>query len=139
MDYLGQFKGKFIGIMDWQDCHKLFDKLINASNDWYIYNTLINIPSDTAESEEFINQIHQIKDILNKEHKERYCGIVYVDNIDEPSFVKVFHPKNIGKACGGSENPPLPRWLISKTQPVDVMDSKSKGNESGLFSKLLRF
>jgi hypothetical protein len=39
MDYLAQFQDRFIGIMQWEDCHALFEKLSNNPNDWYLYNT----------------------------------------------------------------------------------------------------
>jgi hypothetical protein len=35
MDYLAQFQDRFIGIMQWEDCHALFEKLSNNPNDWF--------------------------------------------------------------------------------------------------------
>ena len=113
-DYFDKFQGRFIGIMQWDDCNALLQKLIEQPNDWYLYDTLIEVPTQTIDADGFINHVKEIKEILSKEHQERYCGIVYADDIEKPSFVKIFHPKNLGKSCGSSEHPPIPQWLLSK-------------------------
>ncbi|HIE78874.1 MAG TPA: hypothetical protein EYP92_08750 [Candidatus Thioglobus sp.] len=140
MSYTEQFKGRFIGIMQWEDCDSLLHALTDNPNQWYVYNTSSDVPISTVDADEFIQQINEIKGIITKEHQERYCGIVYTDDIDNPSFVKIFHPKHLGKACGSSEKPPLPRWLLSKTQPTDVVEELGYANvESGFFTKYLKF
>ncbi|KAA0445986.1 MAG: hypothetical protein FXV80_00800 [Candidatus Thioglobus sp.] len=53
----------------------------------------------------------------------RYCGIVYVDDFESPSFVKIFHPNNLGKSCS-SENPLISQWLLSKTKPAYAATEK---------------
>jgi hypothetical protein len=139
MSYLKQFKGRFIGIMQWQDCDDLLNALISNPQEWYIYNTSDIVPDSTVAPDEFVSQIKSIKEIITKEHQERYCGIVYADNLDKPSFVKIFHPNNLGKVCGSSENPPLPRWLLSKTQPTDVVENFGAKQGSGFLSKFMQF
>lgn len=58
--------------------------------------------------------------LLRHEHREDYCGIVYADDLEVPTFVKVYHPKRLGVACGFSDQPPLPGWIVSLTPPVDL-------------------
>ncbi|MBT3195607.1 MAG: hypothetical protein HOE35_06915 [Candidatus Ruthia sp.] len=138
-DYFDKFQGRFIGIMQWDDCHALLQKLINQPNDWYLYDTLSTAPTETIDTDGFINQIKEIKEILTSEHQERYCGIVYTDDLDNPGFVKIFHPKNLGKSCGSSEHPPIPQWLLSKTKPEDVVAKFGPPEEEKCFiSKFLK-
>ena len=140
MNYFKQFKGRFMGVMQWEDCHALLKTLSNNPDDWYVYDTLATVPDTTTEAQAFIDKINAIKDILDTEHDERYCGIIYTDDLKEPTFVKIFHPKNLGKTCGGSENPPIPQWLISKEKPMDVvLEFGPKEESEGFISKYLKF
>jgi len=140
MDYFQQFKGRFLGVMQLDDCDTLLQTLIDNPDNWYVYDTLESIPSATISADEFINTITSIKAIIDEHHDERYCGIVYVDNLKKPSFVKIFHPNNLGKTCGSSENPPMPQWLISKEKPMDVVaEFGPKEVSEGFVSKYLKF
>lgn len=139
-NYLDQFQGRFIGIMQWDDCNALLQKLIDQPDGWYFYNTLNSAPNRIIDANVFTENINRIKEILTNEHQERYCGIVYTNDLESPSFVKIFHPKNIGKSCGSSEQPPIPQWLLSKTKPIDVVKKFDPPKEKkGFVSKFLKF
>ncbi|SMN12146.1 hypothetical protein SPBRAN_357 [uncultured Candidatus Thioglobus sp.] len=141
MNYLDEFQGRFIGIMQWDDCNALLEKLINTpENDWYFYDTTKTVPSKTINADTLVAKLIEIKVLLIAQHQERYCGIVYVDDLDNPNFVKIFHPNNLGKSCGSSEHPPIPQWLISKEKPVDVVEKFGAAPEKqGFISKYLKF
>ena len=74
-------------------------------------------PSEAARVETFLTEIDKL---LRKEHQEDYCGIVYADDLQAPSFVKIYDPNNLGVSCGYSNNPPLPGWVMSRIPPVDL-------------------
>ena len=140
MDYFQQFKGRFLGVMQLDDCDALLQILIQNPDNWYVYDTLETMPSSTISADNFITKINNIKAIIDEDHDERYCGIVYVDDLKNPSFVKIFHPKNLGKTCGSSENPPMPQWLITKEKPMDVVvEFGPKEEPKGFMSKYLKF
>ena len=140
MDYFQQFKGRFLGVMQLDDCDTLLQTLVNNPDNWYVYDTLESMPSATISADEFTKTITGIKAIIDEHHDERYCGIVYVDDLKNPSFVKIFHPNNLGKTCGSSENPPMPQWLISKEKPMDVVaEFGPKEAPEGFVSKYLKF
>ena len=77
-------------------------------------------PESTVETERMIKFVDEIDALLRKEHEEEYCGIVYVDDKKDPSFIKIFDPHNLGVSCGFSDNPPLPGWIMSLTPPIDL-------------------
>ena len=137
--YIDKFQGRFIGVMQWEDCNALLENLINNPDDWYLYDTLTQVPTTTVSAEVFVENINKIKTVLTEEHQERYCGIVYTDDLKTPSFVKIFHPNNLGKTCGSSEHPPIPQWLLSKIPPEDVVEKFGPpGEEKGFVSKFLK-
>jgi len=139
-NYLTEFQGRFIGVMQWNVCNTLLEKLIaEPATDWYLYDTLTPVPQTTISADELVENLTDIHTILKTEHRERYCGIVYVNDLKNPTFVKIFNPNNLGKVCGSSENPPIPQWLLSKTKPEDVVEKFSPPTKNKRFiSKLLK-
>ena len=70
------------------------------------------------------NFIETTDQLLHEQHQEDYCGIVYVDNIDTPEYIKIYDPANLGVVCGYSDNPPLPGWILSRLVPCDLHPKK---------------
>ncbi len=113
-------QGRFEGIMDLDVCDTLLSYLLAHPTDWFIYDLDAPVPKAPCEAVEFTMRVTTIKDIIATKHTQRYCGIVYTDSIQAPTIVKIFHPDNVGKSCGSSETPPLPKWIISKIAPVTI-------------------
>ena len=122
--YLAAFKGNFTSTMRWHDLDAFWAVLKGHADDqWYIY-AVGEMPPDTmATKEQLLNFIDEIDVLLHKEHDEEYCGIVYVDNKEAPEFIKIFDPNNLGVSCGFSDNPPLPGWILSRIQPVELEEA----------------
>ena len=119
--YLAAFRGNFTSTMRWHDLDAFWDVLkAHADDQWYIYAVGEAPPDLVADKGRFLNFIDKIDVLLHKEHDEDYCGIVYVDNKETPEFIKIFDPNNLGVTCGFSENPPLPGWILSRIQPVEL-------------------
>ena len=120
-DYMQTFKGYFRGIKSWDDLSQFWDALRQHNQgQWYVYTTDGRPPATplpAAELEQFI----QLADkALRDNHEEDYCGIVYCDSVDEPTFIKIYDPNNLGVVCGFSDNAPLPKWVLSHIKPVDI-------------------
>jgi hypothetical protein len=124
--YLETFRGGFSGILRWSHLEALWQKVLeDAKSDWYIYSVGETPPDSPADAGELKRFVKWLDERLHREHAEDYCGIVYADSRERPTFVKVYHPKNLGVVCGSSENPPLPGWTISKLKPVDLLEALS--------------
>ncbi len=122
--YTDTFKGRFVGIMRWHQLDELWARLRNeAADDWYIYAVGEQPPEQTSDSAQLVNFVDEVDQLLRKEHEEDYCGIVYADNPEQPSFIKIFDPNNLGVVCGSSDNPPMPGWVLSKIKPVDLPEA----------------
>jgi len=119
--YLSAFKGNFTSTMRWDDLDDFWQVLKTQADDyWYIYAVGEVPPENTVDKAQLLNFIDRIDVLLHKEHDQDYCGIVYVDNKQAPEFIKIFDPNNLGISCGFSDNPPLPGWVLSRIQPVEL-------------------
>ncbi|EGV50252.1 hypothetical protein [Candidatus Endoriftia persephonae] len=119
--YLVAFRGSFTSALRWHHLDDLWGVLReDAEGGWYVYAVGETPPSTVLDSAAFNRFISEIDTLLREEHKENYCGIVYADDLRQPSFVKIYDPNNLGVSCGYSDNPPLPGWVLSKIPPVDL-------------------
>jgi len=118
--YLRQFRGGFKSTMRWHQLDELWQTLARSAEGWYVYAVGHEVPQQPLTAQEFQHFLQQIDQLLRKEHEHDYCGIVYADDLQAPSMVKIYDPNNLGVSCGFSENPPLPGWVLSRIPPVDL-------------------
>jgi len=119
--FVSAFRGSFTGLLRWPQLDELWATLLSSElSGWYIYAVGEPPPTEPANALDAELFIKEIDKLLRHEHKEDYCGIVYVDNKQAPEFIKIFDPNNLGVTCGFSDNPPLPGWIISKILPCDL-------------------
>jgi len=121
--YYETFKGSFTSCMRWDDLTSFWEVLkLKADSNWYIYAIGEAIPESTSSEAELLKFIDEIDKLLRKEHEEDYCGIVYADNKDDPEYIKIYDPNNLGVSCGFSDDPPLPGWVLSIIPPKPLED-----------------
>lgn len=131
------FKGTFYGVLRWQQLDQLWDAMrADADGGWYVYAIGTEPPTATVGADKLREFIAEIDVLLRKDHGEDYCGIVYTDSFEEPSFVKIFDPHNLGVSCGYSDNPPLPGWIVSKLPPIDLKAPDLPGNRHRWWQRL---
>ena len=119
-DYQTAFSGSFTSALRWHHLDALWDEVRQRPDGWYVY-ALGTIPPDKQASEtELLHFISAIDQLLRAEHDEKYCGIVYADDLKQPRMIKIYDPNNLGVSCGYSDNPPLPGWVLSRIAPVDL-------------------
>jgi hypothetical protein len=119
--FMRAFRGSFTSALRWHQLDALWERLdSDADGGWYIYAVGEMPPDRPAEGDRVRAFIKEIDRLLRRDHQEDYCGIVYADDPQRPSFVKIYDPHNLGVSCGFSDNPPLPGWLMTKIRPVDL-------------------
>lgn len=138
LDFRAAFKGTFSGVLRWEQLDALWDTLrADVGDDWYLYAVGEEPPTETVIDEDMLRFIDEVDVLLRREHEEDYCGIVYVDDVHAPSFVKIFDPNNLGVSCGYSDNPPLPGWILSKLPPADLqVPVRQPGNRRRWWQRL---
>ncbi len=116
--------GSFSGVLRWPQLDAFWDVLRAAADrGWYIYAVGEAVPQVASEADEVLRFIDEIDALLRREHDEDYCGIVYADDLQAPTLIKIFDPNNLGSSCGSSAHPPKPGWILSLEQPVDLADA----------------
>ncbi len=120
--YLEKFKSKFYGLLHWPDLDAFWPKLAKQTdNEWYIYDLAQSPPVSPVTETEFQTFIKHIDSWLRETHREDFCGVVYVDDKVNPTYIKIFHPKRMGHGtCSISKECPLPGWVLSTLQPADL-------------------
>lgn len=134
------FRGRFDNVLRWEQLENLLTVLnADAGAGWYIYAIGEQPPAEQAGADQVRHFLTEITALLRKEHDEDYCGIVFTDSMQEPSFVKFFDPNNLGVSCGFSDNPPLPGWILSKIEPADLQSTAPlPGNRRRWWQRLFR-
>jgi hypothetical protein len=127
--YVDAFRGRFVSLMRWDDLTVFWDTLRSQVDDnWYVYHVGEAVPTSTISKDQLLTFITEMDVLLRAEHDEDYCGIVYADDHQHPSFIKIFDPHNLGVSCGFSDNPPLPGWVMSKMPPVNLHNALRPNN-----------
>lgn len=122
--YLKAFRGNFTSVMRWHQLDEFWDSFKpQVDDEWFIYAVGQTPPEAPMSKDMVLKFIDEIDALLRKDHEEDYCGIVYIDNKEVPAYIKIFDPNNLGVSCGFSEKPPLPGWILSKVQPVELEDA----------------
>lgn len=121
-NFLEFFKtGRFVAARKWEDLDKLWAAIReSADRGWYVYAVGETPPTEAVSEEKLHSFIVEMDDLLRHEHQEDYCGIVYADDHQQPTLVKIFDPHNLGVVCGYSDHPPLPGWVLSILPPIDL-------------------
>lgn len=119
--FLEAYRGPFIGILRWHQLDELWERVrARANRGWYLYKIGQTPPRTRLASSELLQAIGDLDHLLRRNHGEDYCGIVYVDDREEPSFLKIFDPNHLGVVCGIGREPVLPGWILSLSPPVDL-------------------
>ncbi|WP_456379804.1 hypothetical protein [Thiolapillus sp.] len=127
-DYLQAFRGSFTSALRWHHLDALWQRLRETPEGWFVYAVGEQVPASAASPQEFGVFLDEVDQLLRREHDEDYCGIVYADDLQNPSMVKIYDPNNLGVSCGFSENPPLPGWVLSRIPPVDLQANRHLPN-----------
>ncbi len=119
-----RLSGAFSGIVTWQQLDDLWARVRAQAAGWYIYAVGDVPPAAPAEASALIAFTQEITALLKRDHKEDYCGIVYADDKDDPTFIKIFDPHNLGSSCGSSGVKTLPGWLVTRMPPERLDDPR---------------
>jgi hypothetical protein len=138
--FLEQFRGSFTSTLRWPQLDALWETLNQKSDaGWYAYAIGEAPPEAPLTADQMTTFIKEVDTLLRKEHEEDYCGIVYADNLSNPTFVKIFDPNNLGVSCGFSDNPPLPGWILSLVKPCDLENALPQpGNRKRWWQRLFK-
>lgn len=130
--------GLLFSLLSWKQLTEFWVK-VDRNAGWYLYAVGEAVPALPASAEQVEKFILEVDALLRRDHHENYCGIVYADNVDNPTFVKIYDPNHLGSSCGSSKNTPLPGWIMSQVAPAELhlkyaLPANRKRWWQGLFS-----
>ena len=118
-DFDAQFDGMLYSLLSWDQLAAFWQR-VNPSAGWYLYALGETRPEDAADAEHVATFIREIDALLRHEHDEDYCGIVYADDLERPTLIKIYDPNHLGTSCGSSKHKILPGWVMSLLPPSDL-------------------
>jgi hypothetical protein len=118
-EFMAAYTGRFWSVLSWDQLSAFWQRLDPAAG-WYLYALGEPVPAAPSDADTVAAFIHRIDVLLRDDHRESYCGIVYADNLEQPRFVKIYDPNNLGSSCGSSKNPPPPGWIMCRVPPEDL-------------------
>ncbi|MCB1876445.1 MAG: hypothetical protein KDH88_10775 [Chromatiales bacterium] len=135
--YLQAFEGGFSGVLRWHQLDDLWERLRAKPEGWFAYALGEAPPTKPLEPADLDRFLSELDRLIRAEHGEDYCGIVYADSLQNPDFVKVYDPNNLGAVCGSSGVRTLPGWTLSRLRPVDLHDAlPAPGNRRRWWQRL---
>ena len=130
-----KYWGTLYSLLSWQQLAGFWPKVAPAKP-WYLYAVGQALPERPSSSEEVGRFIAEIDALLRREHEEDYCGIVYADDLEEPTFVKIYDPGNLGVACGSSGRHIFPGWIMSLDPPEALKPEVVPNNRKRWWQRL---
>jgi hypothetical protein len=122
LSFYKHYQGKFINLLRWAQLDEVWEKVSAQPEGWYIYFVNDTVPTVPVTANQLTRFIEEIDQLLRQEHDYDYCGIVYVDDKEDPKMIKIFDPNNLGAVCGSSGTVVLPRWLLTRLPPQVITD-----------------
>lgn len=117
-EFHARLKGAFHGVLQWHQLEALWTRL--KSEQWYFYQVGEALPENPLSGSELAERLDALYALLRHDHDYHYCGIVYVDDPETPSLIKVYDPNSLGSSCSSSDQPSPARWILSTSQPALV-------------------
>ena len=116
-----KFNGYFFGTLEWADLDALWARLLAAPEGWYASLSGEPPPEAPLEVEALRRFVTELDALLRREHVEKFCGIVFADNREQPGFIKIYDPNNLGCSCGTQVGANVPRWVLSRLRPDSIV------------------
>jgi len=114
------YRGRFFGILNWPDVDTFWTRLSSTPGDWFVFTPEQPAPDTAKTGAELAETLTKAQALINSRRDVSHCGAIYVDDLENPAFIKVFDPAAMGSSCNISGIPILPRWIISRIKPDDM-------------------
>jgi len=122
-----RLKGRFQGMLQWHQLDALWARVKNG--EWYVYQLGETLPHKPLSGDGLARRIDALDQLLRREHDYSYCGIVYADDAEQPTLIKVYDPNHMGSSCSNGAAPSPPGWILSVSPPHTIeLDAPAPNN-----------
>ncbi len=115
--YWRRFRGPFSGVLKWLDVDSLWAGLKSSPTDWYVFDPAGHTPETPLDKAGFLRFLEEAEELVNQRRDRPSCGAVYLDQPENPAYIKIFDPAHMGTSCSCSDTPVMPRWIVSHMMP----------------------
>lgn len=122
-DFARQLSGRFFGVIRWQDLDALWLRVTAEPEGWYASLAGETLPETPLGADALKRFLAEVDSLLRREHEQDYCGIVYANDLETPSFIKIYDPNNLGSSCGMHGGAHPPRWILSRLRPEQIANA----------------
>lgn len=126
-----QLNGNFVGMLHWAELDDLWRRVRAEPQGWYASQSGQLVPTAPMAPDALNGFVDEVNALLHREHKQDFCGIVYVDQREKPGFIKIYDPHNMGSFCSCSSTPIQPLWVLSRSQPERITDDSALHDARG--------
>lgn len=128
------YGGKFAGVPTWPMFDAFWTRFEAAGGPWYVFDPTADAPA--APETDVAQVLAEARRCVEQIRARGFCGAVFADDLEAPSFVKVFDPYRMGGVCGGSGERVIPRWIFSRIAPDPLPLLAEPPEKKGLFARL---
>ena len=132
--YWRAYGGRFAGLPTWVAFDAFWARFEAAGGVWYVFDPSGDAP-DTPETDA-TGALDEARTCVEQVRNRGFCGAVFADDLDAPTFVKVFDPYRMGGVCGGSGERVLPKWIFSRIAPDALPPLPDAPEKKGLFARI---
>ncbi|MGN7613277.1 hypothetical protein ACQZV8_14475 [Magnetococcales bacterium HHB-1] len=132
--FLHRLKGRFDGLIRMDDLVHL-NQFISDHDGWYLFEPGAAIPSETVSGDAACYHLESLIEEILREERGIWTTMVYIQNIDHPEIIKVFHPRRAGCGCGGGSSAIKPWWILSRIKPQAHPSWQNTGCEISIESE----
>ena len=123
--------GNFIGMLHWAELDDLWRRVRAEPLGWYASQSGQLVPTTPMTPDALNGFVDEVDALLRREHKQDFCGIVCADQREQPGFIKIYDPHNMGSFCSCASTPIQPLWVLSRSQPEHITDDSALHDARG--------
>lgn len=118
LSFSKRLKGRFDGVIRQKEFQHLTEA-VRQRDGWYLLEPLGVYPEHTVDGETAQTHLNVLVQEILHEERGIWSTMVYVQSMEDPWIIKVFHPRRAGCGCGGGGEI-LPWWIFSRIKPEAV-------------------
>ena len=135
--YWTAFQGKLHGFPMWPMLDRFWPVLSESGGAWYIHDfDSDTVPDHPASGDDVAALLADVLEMYAPARSRSFCGVVFVDDTTNPTFVKLFDPWKMGASCGSSGERTLPRFVLSRIKPEPLPVATEDPVKPGLFARM---
>lgn len=125
------FDGPMKGVLDWARYDQFMQRLGNSDGAWFVFDLEGEAPDTPLSGDAFAAALDKADATIRAVKNRPWLGAIYADDLDRPTFIKVFDPALLGGSCSMPGAKMLPRWIISRAKPDPLKQNDATDAPTG--------